>query len=210
MTQSTQGERLEEVRKALGIRTIKRFHQALLEGDESDPSYNAAKLYHSDRTKKGVPAHYLAKVSSAFGVNLDWLVTGRGPMWRAEIEQYPSPAYQLVRARSESFFRHAPPPAISAFQYAWSTVQLSIPDWPSLSQEERAEVGHAILTLAEQPLRRLFKQNSLGADQQVLYYQAMFQAIVLATPGREQGSTYPQLMDRLKGEKPASWADRSR
>ena len=109
--------------------------------------------------------------------------------------------------RSEAFFRHAPPPAVSAFQYAWSAVQLSIPDWPSLTQEERAEVGHAILSLAEQPLRRLSRQKPLGADQLVFYYQAMFQAIVLATPGREEGATYPELMDRLKAEKPLGRRD---
>lgn len=92
--------RLEHVRELRGVRSLKEFHQRL--GGEDFISYAAVRNYHSvhnhsrrtvvrfgEETPKDeriAPAPYLARVADRFGVRLEWLATGEGPVTIEEAE----------------------------------------------------------------------------------------------------------------------------
>lgn len=72
--------RLEDVRTHFQVQSLRKFHRQLAESwpKHESVSYEAVRNYHYDRD---APASYLARVSSVFGVNLRWLVTGEGEMF---------------------------------------------------------------------------------------------------------------------------------
>jgi hypothetical protein len=76
-------ERLEQVRSAAGVETLKAFHEALVkpldEDDEFSVSYAAVRNYHTAERKPTL--EYLVRVSMVFGVRAAWLMMGHGHMF---------------------------------------------------------------------------------------------------------------------------------
>jgi hypothetical protein len=71
-------ERLEYVRRALGISSVKEFyHEVRTKALNPDtfPGYEAALTYHSRRE---APAQYLAAVEALSGYRMYWVATGEG------------------------------------------------------------------------------------------------------------------------------------
>ena len=72
--------RLEQVRSFFGVPDrkafLRRVAEVAREGDDV-PSYASVRTYHFERDP---PVTYLVLVSRAFGVSLEWLATGEGPM----------------------------------------------------------------------------------------------------------------------------------
>lgn len=74
--------RLEEVRRAHGLTSLKDFWLALGGEDGAGCKYEAVRNYHFDRD---APTAYLARVCAVFpDVNPEWLLTGDGTPQRAE------------------------------------------------------------------------------------------------------------------------------
>lgn len=74
-------ERLEYVRKhRAGNPSLRDFYQRLRDeaGLGHSPTYAAARKYHGGAELREAPAAYLAAVSKAYGINLNWLATGEG------------------------------------------------------------------------------------------------------------------------------------
>jgi len=81
-------QRLEHVRAHFGFETLREFYRELTETEGFGFSYEALRNYHYDRDP---PVPYLGAVSRRFGVSLDFLVFGDGPML-PEVEQERSSA----------------------------------------------------------------------------------------------------------------------
>ena len=70
--------RLEVVRRELGIESVKEFLKEVRDRAGLEISYEAARRYHLDRAS----VKYLAAVSKAFDVSLDYLFLGEEPVFR--------------------------------------------------------------------------------------------------------------------------------
>lgn len=81
MDQTTISLQLEFLREQLGHDSIQEFVDALNEWLKKPIPYATARRYHRDREP---PVTYLLAVAHAFGVRLEWLVTGKGGMTEEE------------------------------------------------------------------------------------------------------------------------------
>ena len=72
--------RLEYVREAYGIKTLKELHQRL----GGKPTYEAMRTYHKEDSPVNPPVSYIDRYGRVFGVNLTWLVRGGSVIWEKE------------------------------------------------------------------------------------------------------------------------------
>lgn len=68
-------ERLELVRKANKVSSVRAFWRSLGGREGSGTSYESARFYHRDREPS---VRYLVRVKDVYGVSLEWLATGKG------------------------------------------------------------------------------------------------------------------------------------
>lgn len=69
--------RLEQLREELGIASLQEFVDTLNGRGEEVP-YATARRYHRDREP---PVSYLVSVADVFGARIEWLVTGKTPLF---------------------------------------------------------------------------------------------------------------------------------
>jgi hypothetical protein len=69
--------RLEHVRRHFGYKSRRAFWMALCEGWDDPVSYESVRLYHWHREPTFA---YAGRVAEVFGVRIEWLVTGKGPV----------------------------------------------------------------------------------------------------------------------------------
>lgn len=99
-------QRLETVRQDAGYADLRSFWRHLTSSFQGDDgfhiSYDAARTYHDLQRDppREPPAAYLARVARVFGVSLEWLATGDGPM-RAP-SRMPAAQEALLRAAPET------------------------------------------------------------------------------------------------------------
>ena len=77
--------RLEHVRTRTGHPDVKAFWEALCKEWEAPTSYESARFYHMRGRAPSV--EYVTRVSDRFGVSLDYLLKGDGPMFWSEVIQ---------------------------------------------------------------------------------------------------------------------------
>lgn len=191
--------RLEKLREALGIPSLREFWRQVTDRGGYECSYEAVRNWHDDRP---APGRYYAAVAKAFSVDLRWLLLGEGEMWvRDAPDQWGLAEARKIVSRAESgFHKVATPLTLSAFYAAWRAVERSLPDNQAekLTPDERAELGRAVLRVAYQPRLALFHQNRFPVRDMELYWQAAFEAVKLATPEPGAGLPYSMVLEKLK------------
>ena len=186
----TMPKRLEYIRGELGVISVRQFWMILKEAGET-ASYEAVRTWHTHREP---PAHYLAMVSQAFAVNLEWLVTGEGePFQQAD---------EVLKALGEleiDFGRVAKTGKLLPDHLAWvpeetlptflRTAQKIRAKWPFGERPAQGKVLRQLSALVRRPFDLLpfepltvERESSQAPDATFVWYvEAMLLAINMAT-----------------------------
>jgi len=192
--------RLEQAREATGL-SLAAWYDRLERRDGFDMVYETVRRYHKD-SKREPSASYLAFVAREFGVSLEWLLLEHGPMKSKELGRVEESAMgmdEFLPKLEPGFFAIAGPAAITAMHHALFKVLESLPpgEMENLLAEDVAEMAARLIRLAGGPMRVLFFRNPPSYDTVTHYYQNVFQATTMSTPGHGQGKPFNELMGAL-------------
>ena len=193
--------RLEGVRKSKDL-SLNAWHALLSKRDGFDWSYEGIRLYHREDHQREPPVSYLIHVSREFGLALDYLATGEGPVKRLlEGAVDEGEDLRLVRGHAAWFFESVDDTTKFLFRQTWERVVRAIMDRQDLTPQQRADVGSLILELAREPLRVFGQADNRDPNFLRAYFGGAFEAIEIAVPKSGTGPTYYDgLMARVKGE----------
>jgi hypothetical protein len=192
---------LEGVRKSKDL-SLNAWHALLSKRDGFDWSYEGIRLYHREDHQREPPVSYLIHVSREFGLELDYLATGEGPVKRLLGEAVDAGEdLRLVQGRAGWFFESVDDTTKFLFRQTWERAVRAINDRQDLTPRQRADVGSLILELAREPLRVFGQSDNKDPTFLRAYFAGAFEAIETAVPKSGTGpSYYDELMARVKGE----------
>ena len=193
--------RLEGVRKSKDL-SLNAWHALLSKRDGFHWSYEGIRLYHREEHQREPPVSYLIHVSREFGVELDYLATGEGPVKRlfgGAVDE--GEDLRLLREDAMWFFESVDDATEFRFRQTWERVVRAIMDTQDLTPSQKAEVGILILELAREPLRVFGEPENGDPAFLRVYFTGAFEAIETAVPKSRMAPTYYDgLMARVKGE----------
>lgn len=200
----TFARRLDDVRKAVGVRGVRPFWLGLgtkengpevvtwdSHGETRRVAYSAARLYHSMTRgeHREPPAFYLARVAEVYGVRLEWLLNGEGEMLHSEAEA--NERVEAERADLVAIWRRGGIPAglepdvIDAFVSvvkAIHVVDIGVADRRGDPPRDVREIAEVTKLLTISVLREI--DHALHPDETNAHLRAMLLAIRLAYPLR--------------------------
>lgn len=194
-----EAKRLEHIRLSyLDRMPLAEFHRLLTQTDDYQVSYAGVRNYHTTRK---APVDYYAQVSRVFGIRLNWLLFGEGEMTEALSEA------QKGRSESPDWVDSLPDiaPTVwdpsdqvsqAAFLECMRKLDLARPGARSLSTEERENLARVLDTLVAGTLW------ILRGDREVppAFLRGILLALSHGMAGPKQGSTYPDILRRMKME----------
>jgi len=192
-----EAQRLERVRREHlhGI-PLAEFHRLLTETGDYRVSYAGVRNYHTTRK---APVDYYAEVCRVFGIRLPWLLFGEGAMT-------PAPGETGAKAsESKDWLDALPdvaptvwdpqdPVAQAAFLDCLRKLDLARPGARSLTLAERANLARVLDTLVAGTLWILRGDREVPPH----FIRSVLLALSQGLPGPKKGSSYREILRRMK------------
>ncbi len=195
----SEAKRLEHIRlRYLDGISLAEFHRLLTQTGDYRVSYAGVRNYHTNRK---APVDYYAQVSRVFGVRLQWLLFGEGALTESEADA--KEAGPEVREWVAMLPKVAPTvwdPSDQVSQVALlecvRKLDLARPGSRPLSLEERQNLARVIDTLVAGTLWILRGDKEVPKD----CVRSLLLALTQGLAGPKKGSTYREIMKRMKME----------
>jgi len=193
----SEAKRLEHLRlHYLDGMPLAEFHRLLTQTDDYQVSYAGVRNYHTTRK---APVAYYAQVSRVFGIRLEWLLFGEGEVTVALEEAQKSRKEALDWL--ESLPKVAPTvwdPSDQVTQAAFldcmRKLDLARPGNRPLTDEERENLARVLDTLVAGTLWILRGDREIPR----IFLREILLALGHGIPGPKKGSTYLQILKRMK------------
>lgn len=192
-----EAKRLEEVRlDYLDGMPLAEFHRLLTETDEYQISYAGVRNYHTTRQ---APVDYYAQVSRVFGIRLEWLLFGEGPMTEAQGEAAGSqaaeaPWMEALPRVAPTVWHPSDPVARAAFLDCMRKLDLARPGTRPLTNKDRENLARVLDTLVAGTLWILRGDKKVPTA----FVRSILLALGDSIPGPKKGSPYKGIMKRMK------------
>ena len=192
-----EAKRLEHLRlHHLDKMPLAEFHRLLTQTDEYAVSYAGVRNYHTTRK---APVAYYAQVSRVFGIRLEWLLFGEGEVTVAlhEAQQSRNEAldwFESLPSIAPTVWDPSDQVTQAAFRDCMRKLDLARPGSRALNDEERENLARVLDTLVAGILW------ILRGDKEVprIFLREILLALGHGMPGPKKGSTYLQIMKRMK------------
>lgn len=194
-----EAKRLEHIRLHYldGI-PLAEFHRLLTQTDDYRVSYAGVRNYHTNR--KG-PVDYYAQVSRVFGVRLEWLLFGEGEVTTSEADAkkagLDTPGWAAILPKAApTVWDPSDQVSQAAFLECMRRLDLARPGSRPLSLAERENLARVVDTLVAGTLWILRGDQEAPKDS----VRGLLLALAQGLPGPKKGSTYREIMKRMKME----------
>ncbi len=194
-----EAKRLEHLRLHYldGI-SLAEFHRLLTQANDYRISYAGVRNYHTTRK---APVDYYAQVSRVFGVRLEWLLFGEGEVTESEAKakraglEVPDWVAMLPEV-APTVWDPSDPVSQAAFLECMRRLDLARPGSRPLSLREKEKLARVLDTLVAGTLWILRGDKKVPRDS----VRSILLALTQGLPGPKKGSTYSEIMRRMKME----------